>query len=287
MNSVKIWTLASRPKTLIASISPVLMGTSCAMTSGSFDPLLFFFTLLTALGIQIGTNLANDYFDAIKGADTEGRKGPLRVTQSKLVTPLVMKRAILITFSLTALFGLYLVWQGGPLFAFLLALSIALGILYTGGPYPLAYMGLGDLFVLLFYGPAALIGTFALQTHSLSLEVALLSLAPAAFSIALLNVNNLRDIEEDRKADKKTMVVRLGPAWGISLYCGGLTFASLLPLSFIGSHPFASLAVTALIPATLLMRTLFQPEPHYNLLLAKTAQLFLVYTLLLCIGWMI
>ena len=151
MNRVQIWVHATRPKTLVVSISPVMIGTALAISEGKFDPLLFLFTLLTALTIQIGTNLANDYFDYLKGADTNERKGFIRVVQAGLVTPEKMKKVMIATFFIAFLSGCYLIWNGGFSFAILLSLSIALGVLYTGGPFPLAYLGLGEFFSLLIF----------------------------------------------------------------------------------------------------------------------------------------
>ena len=138
MHTAKIWLEATRPKTLIAVVSPVLIANAMAMKIGFFDLRLFLFTLVTGLGIQIGTNLANDYFDCIKGADTINRKGPIRITAAKLASPARVKYAFISVFALTALAGTYLTFVGGPVLALLLTLAIILGIMYTGGPYPLA-----------------------------------------------------------------------------------------------------------------------------------------------------
>src|ERR1700722_3447573 len=153
MHRVQVWVYAFRPKTFVISISPVIIGASLAIGQGIFHPLLFLLTLLTALAIQIGTNLANDYFDFIKGADTHERKGFMRVTQAGLVAPNKMKKVMIATFCIASVCGIYLIWQGGMPFAVLLVLSIALGILYSGGPSPLSYLGLGEVFAFVFFGP--------------------------------------------------------------------------------------------------------------------------------------
>ena len=147
MNRVAIWVAACRPKTLIASMSPVLIGTTLALSQGYFNLRMFLFTLATGIGIQVATNFANDYFDFIKGADTEKRKGPTRVVQAGLVSLRQMKIGLLITLLLTFLSGYYLIWHGGLFISILLSVSLLLAVIYTGGPFPLAYLGLGELFV--------------------------------------------------------------------------------------------------------------------------------------------
>src|ERR1700722_13267145 len=218
MASIAVWVQAARPRTLILSASPVIIGTLLALSAGPIKLSLFLFTLFTAVAIQIGTNLANDYFDFIKGSDTSARKGPTRVTQAGLVAPDAVKRAFIIVFSVAALLGLFLIWEGGILFALLLAVSILLGIIYTAGPFSLAYLGIGDFFVLLFFGPIATCATYLLQTHQFSYDALYAGIAPGMLSWAVLMVNNLRDIEEDRLAGKKTLCVRGGRSLGRALY---------------------------------------------------------------------
>jgi 1,4-dihydroxy-2-naphthoate octaprenyltransferase len=284
MTKLRIWLLAIRPKTLSASIAPVLIGGLFADTLNLF---LFSLTLITAMAIQVGTNLANDYFDCLKGADTSERKGPVRVTQAGLVSPEMMRNAIVLTFALAAGTGLFLAYEGGIVITGLLLLSITLGILYTAGPFPLAYIGLGDLFVLLFFGPIATAGTCYLQTHQFSYQAALAGMGLGMLSCAILTVNNLRDIEEDRKAHKKTLCVRYGALFGKMEYLFMLIGAAAIPLFFMNQHPLTLLASLILIPAFPLIRTVFtdgRPEV-INLLLPKTSILLILYTLLFCIGW--
>lgn len=289
MNRIQVWTHASRPKTLVAGISPALIGVTLAISQGSFDGLIFLFTLLTGMCIQIGTNFANDYFDFIKGADTSERKGFMRVTQAGLVTMETMKRAIFAMFTIAFLCGCYLIWQGGIAIALMLAIYILLSVLYTAGPYPLAYLGLGDLFVLFLYGPAAVLITYYLQTGALSQEVFLAGLSPGALSMAILIVNNVRDIDEDAKAGKKTLVVRFGKTFGQCQFLFSI-FLSLVPIPFFyKSHPFSLLAVLILLPAIPLIRTMlsYRDPRQLNQLLGKTGQLLWLFTLLFCIGWML
>ncbi len=289
MHALRIWTLATRPKTLILSVSPVLIGTTLAVTEQRFQFALFLFTLLTALGIQITANLANDYFDFLKGADTSTRKGPLRVMQAGLVSIDAMKAAMALVALGTAACGCYLIWVGGWCIATLLLLSLLLAFLYTAGPYPIAYLGLGELFVLPFFGPIATGATYYLQTGSFSGTAFVLGLSPGALSTAVLIINNMRDVEEDRVADKKTLPVRFGKTFGMYEYAACLALCLLTPLFFVFSHPFAALYLFTFFPALKTYRLLCDNrDPHeLNALFGKTGQLLLLFTLLFCIGWML
>lgn len=289
MNRVQVWVHATRPKTLVIGISPVLIGATLAISQGQFDPLLLLFTLITAICIQIGANLANDYYDFVKGADTQERKGFMRVTQAGLVSPAKMKMAIITVFSLAFFTGCILIWEGGPPIAFLLAVSIALGILYTGGPYPLAYLGLGELFAFLFFGPIAVLGTHYLQTGAFTFTAIIAGLSPGAFAMAFLIINNVRDVEEDRLANKKTLAVRLGKTFGKSFFIFSLFLALVPILFFYSDHPFILLSLLILLPAIPLMRHMagHQDPRSLNQLFAKTGQLQWLFTLLFCIGWML
>lgn len=273
---ITIWLQAARPKTLIATLSPVTLGSVCALKTGVFHPLTFLFTLLTALGIQIGTNLANDYFDCVKGADTAARKGPVRVTQAGLVKPGAMKLAIFLCFALTAVLSSYLIFLGGWPIALLSSISILLGFAYTAGPFPLAYLGLGELFVLFFFGPIATAGTYFLQTQTLTLQAILTGIGPGLLATAILTVNNLRDSEEDKIAGKKTLVVRFGKKFGKWEYVSAVILAALLPCIWGSYYPLFLLA-----PALPLLRAVFTAEGQtWNALLGKTAQLLWIYTVL-------
>lgn len=281
-----IWFYAIRPKTLPAALCPVFIGTTLALTAGCFHLMTFCLTLITALGIQISCNLLNDYQDFLKGADTAEREGPIRVTAAGLVSISTMKKASLCTLIFTALAGSYLVFQGGWVIALLLAISLLLAFCYTAGPLPLAYLGLGDLFVLIFFGPIAVIGTYFLQTGHFSLNALMAGWGPGAFSTAILIANNLRDEKEDSKHLKKTLVVRFGSRFGKWEYVAALCIALLLPLYFFSSHPFSLLASLTFLPSLLAIHTLFTAEKLASLL-PKTARLLLLYSLLFCIGWML
>lgn len=197
---MKLWIEATRPKTLIASISPVLIGTVIAKDLRAWDLTIFLATIIFALCIQIGTNFANDYIDFLKGADTNKRKGPRRLVQSGLVSVKKMRLVTLSIFLVAGIIGLYLMKIGGWQIGALAFAAILFGYLYTGGPFPLGYLGLGDLFVLIFFGPVAVAGTTYLQTGTLSSLAIIAGCAPGLFSTAMLALNNIRDIEEDRIA---------------------------------------------------------------------------------------
>lgn len=278
--SWKIWVLAARPKTLSAIVAPILIGSALAYKTGSFSPLLFLFTLLAGLCLQIGTNFANDLFDFLKGADTKERIGPTRVTEAGLVSPNGMKWATFIAFGSCALCSLVLLSSGGLWVALLALVSIALGLLYTAGPYPLAYLGLGELFVLLFFGPVATGATFLLQTGRTSLSSLLLGVAIGGLSCGLILINNLRDEAEDRKAKKNTIIVRFGPLLGKRLYLFFHLFA--LTLGMVISPYFLVLAPFSFLLVRSLLRT--NESRGYLPLLPKTALFQMAYTALTLLG---
>jgi 1,4-dihydroxy-2-naphthoate octaprenyltransferase len=279
---------AIRPKTLIASISPILIGTALSFDFGSFHGKIFIATLLTGFCIQILTNLANDYFDFKKGADTTQRIGPVRVMQAGLVSKRQMQWWLVGMTCLGALFGVPLVLVGGASICSLLLLALLLAYLYTAGPFPLAYLGLGDLFVMLFFGPVAVAATFYLQTHTLSMTSCLIGFAPGALSTVILTCNNLRDIQEDKAANKQTLIVRFGPLFGNIQILLCLMLSLIVPLFFLATHPTIKLMPPILaLPYLLFIKKLTSiKNPHeYNDLLAKSAQLLMLYTILFCLCW--
>lgn len=210
-SSARAWLLASRPATLPAAAVPVIVGAAAAVSeSAVFRPLVFAATLLAALLIQIGTNFANDYFDFRSGADHEGRLGPMRVTQSGLLDPPVVRRGIVVAFGAAAALGLYLAWVGGWTIVLIGLFSILCGLAYTGGPWPFGYHGLGDVFVFLFFGAVAVTGTAFLQSGQWSGFALLVSMPIGLLVTNILVVNNLRDIDTDRAARKNTLAVMLG-----------------------------------------------------------------------------
>jgi 1,4-dihydroxy-2-naphthoate octaprenyltransferase len=205
-----LWLLAARPKTLPASIAPILVGTAVAIHEGGFHLLTAILALLTALLLQIAANFANDALDFKRGADTAERTGPTRIVSSGYVSPEAVLRATGLMLGLATLSGLYLVWRGGWPFLALGVFALTCAVAYTGGPWPLAYLGLGEVFVFIFFGPIAVTGTAYLQT----MELTPLSLAAAipsgAIAVCILIVNNVRDLEQDRRANKRTVAVRIG-----------------------------------------------------------------------------
>lgn len=231
------WVLAARPKTLLAGICPVVMGCVLAIHAGVFDPLSALCALFGAMAIQIGTNFANDYFDFKKGADTAERVGPKRMTQAGLISPQAMKKAFILAFAFSVLVGAYLMFRGGfPIIAIGI-LSIICGILYTGGPYPLGYHGFGELFAFVFFGPVAVAGTYYVQALSITPVVILFGVPSGLFSVMLILVNNIRDVIQDEKAGKRTIIVRWGTDFGKGLYIVSLAVAALLPLVVYPWHP--------------------------------------------------
>jgi len=291
-SKIEIWTAAARPKTLGAAVAPVLMGTAMAWEAGGFHAPAALCALLGALLIQIGTNFSNDYADFLKGADTGARKGPLRVTQAGLVAPATMKRATVLVFALAFVVGGYLIWRGGWPILVIGVLSILSGVLYTVGRYSLAYLGLADLFVLVFFGPVAVGGTYYVQALEINAVVLLVGLAPGLLATAILLVNNIRDVEEDRQAGKKTLVVRLGKPFGIGLYGFCVVVAVLIPLWLFlvtGQHAWAiAVMLVVLFALPIFHDLLTEPDPMaLNPLLGATGRLLLIYSVLFSVGWII
>jgi 1,4-dihydroxy-2-naphthoate polyprenyltransferase len=204
------WLLASRPKTLLAAVVPVMVGSALAISMKKFFLPYSIVALLCSVLIQIGTNFTNDLYDFLKGSDTVKRKGPRRVLASGLITVNQMKLAIVLVFGLTFLLGLYLVYSVNLLILWVGIFSIIAGIIYTAGPFPLAYNGLGDVFVFIFFGIIGTMGTFYLHTQEISILSLVVSIPVGALITNILVVNNFRDIEEDREANKMTLAVILG-----------------------------------------------------------------------------
>ena len=282
------WLLAARVPTLPAAVVPVLVGTAAAWSEGHFRPLPFVAALVAALLIQIGTNLANDYFDFRKGADTAERLGPVRITQSGLVPPATVRTATALTFGLAVLVGIYLTVVGGVPILVIGVLSIAAGVLYTGGPWPLAYHGLGDLTVFLFFGLVAVVGTIYLHAGSAGSLAVVYALPVAALVTAILVVNNLRDIGTDRVAGKRTLAVHLGPRGTRIEYLLLLSAAYLVPLASwlsVGSPRGFWLPWLTLPLAIHLVRVVFSQEGRpLNAALAGTGRLHLVFGILWAVG---
>ncbi len=290
MSSFKIWILASRPKTLGAAVAPVFIGTSLALFNGSVDYFAAAAALFGAVMIQIGTNFSNDYFDYQKGTDTEERNGPVRATQAGLVKPSAMKRAFIFAYGLAAVSGIYLVYLGGVPILVLGIVSIICGILYTGGPYPLGYHGLGDIFVFIFFGLAAVCGTYYVQAHDLDMVVVAASIAPGLYSTGILAVNNLRDTETDSRTGKRTLAVIFGKQFVRIEYLLSVLLPGVIPVILYlntGKHPFAVISSVALLPSIPLIKTVFHKSTgeELNGVLASTGKVLLLYSILFSIGW--
>ena len=287
----QIWLLAARPKTLPAAVAPVLIGVVMAYESGGFDLWAAAAALLGAILIQIGTNFANDYFDFKKGIDDGDRLGPMRVTQAGLVSPAAMKAATTIVFLLAILCGTYLVWRAGWPIVIIGSLAVLFGLMYTGGPFPLGYNGLGEIFVLVFFGPVAVAGTYYVQTLTFSEPAVLAGLAPGLMSVALLSVNNLRDIDGDRRAGKRTLAARFGRRFARIEYALAVILAAAIPVFMCfryHDHHWAMLTVL-MIPLAVptIAKVYFSSGRDLNPVLAATGQLLLTYSLLFAIGWLI
>jgi 1,4-dihydroxy-2-naphthoate octaprenyltransferase len=232
MSSLKIWLEATRPKTLPAAVAPVLLGTAVAVADAGFDWRPAAICLAFALLVQIGTNFANDYLDGIKGTDTEARLGPRRAVAAGLIAPATMKRATILVLAVGFCVGLGLIPFGGWWLLVVGVASVACAWLYTGGPYPLAYNGLGDVFVVLFFGFIAVGCTYYVQTGTVTVDVLLLGLGGGLLVNNILVVNNYRDLEEDRAAGKRTLVVLLGRRWALVQYVVSTLLAGLVVLWF-------------------------------------------------------
>ena len=291
--SLKTWMLAARPKTLWAGAGPVFMGTAMAATDGAFHPGAALCALAGALLIQIGTNFANDYFDFVKGTDTAERVGPTRATQAGLVTPVQMRNATIFVFGLAFLSGLYLVYRGGTPILALGLVSILCGVLYTGGPYPLGYLGLGDLFVLVFFGPVAVGGTYYVQALHLPMLPLVAGLAPGLISCAILTANNLRDADGDVKTGKRTLAVRFGKGFARAEYLvsllGGVVAVPVALAVLAPGHAKCLAAVLAFAPGIKPLKTVLSggEGAALNTVLADTGKVLLLFSVLFSLGWLL
>ncbi len=288
---LRAWLLAARPQTLPAAVAPVVVGSAAAFAAGGFRWLPFLAALVGALLIQIGTNLANDYFDFRKGADTAERLGPVRVTQAGLLTPETVRTGMIVTFGAAALIGVYLIAVGGWPILVIGVLSIAAGVLYTGGPWPLGYHGLGDLFTFIFFGIVAVTATAYLHVGAVPLLAWAASIPVAMLVTAIIVVNNLRDIATDRAAGKRTLAVIIGARAARTEYAllviGAFLAPPLLWLSGL-TGPWVMLAWLSAPLAIAPMRTMLTGEGRtLNPALKGTARLHLAFGLLLALGMVV
>ena len=281
--------MASRPRTLPAAVAPVLAGTALASEAGEFKVLTFLAALLGAMFIQIGTNLSNDYSDARRGADTEDRLGPVRVTAGGLVPPRQVLIATYVAFGLAVLAGSYLIATAGWELLAIGVLSILAGVLYTGGPRPYGYEGLGEVFVFLFFGVVAVAGSYFAQTEDWAWEAFVLAVPVGLLASAILVVNNVRDLETDRRAGKRTLAVRLGRERTRAMYAAMLALAFLtapLPWLLGSLSPWLLLPWLGVPLALPLVRTVRgrTDGPSLNGALAGTGMLQLAFCVLLSAG---
>jgi 1,4-dihydroxy-2-naphthoate octaprenyltransferase len=297
------WVIAARPQTLPAAASPVVVGTGLAVHDGVFAALPALAALLGAGLIQIGTNFANDYYDAVKGADTEEREGFTRVTAGGLIDPETVKRAMYLTFAAAILLGTYLVYVGGVPILVIGLLSVASGIAYTGGPYPLGYYGLGELFVFVFFGLVAVAGTYYVQAAATLAEPLSIGIPPgtlppiavvaalpmAALSTDILVVNNVRDKEEDATTGKRTLAVRFGYGFARAEFVAMLLLTYAVPLWFLARAgftaavllPYLTLPYALGITRTVLKETTGEA---LNPTLERTGRLLAAYAVLFAAG---
>jgi 1,4-dihydroxy-2-naphthoate octaprenyltransferase len=291
---MRIWLMAARPRTLPAAIAPVLVGTAAAIEVAGELPRVgaFFAALIGSIFIQIGTNLANDYSDAKRGADTVDRLGPVRVTAAGLVAPRSVLTATWVAFGVAVACGIYLATVAGPVILAVGVASILAGVLYTGGPRPYGYAGLGELFVFLFFGLVAVNGSYYVQLEELDWLPFGLSVSIGCLATAILVVNNIRDIDTDRRAGKRTVAVRLGLEATRQFYRALILVAYLaLPITLLATDGPAWAALGALsaplaIPAARPVLTRVD-GPSLNKALAKTGALLAVFSLTVSAGLLI
>lgn len=286
--SISAWVLAARPATLSAAFVPVAVGTAVAFAVDGFSLLPALAALFGASFIQIGTNFANDVFDYEKGADTEDRLGPTRAAQAGLLTPRAIRAGMVLTFALATFAGLYLTWVAGPTIVAIGVASILSGIAYTGGPYPLGYNGLGDIFVMVFFGFVAVCGTVFVQVGAVPELAWWASVPVGALATAILVVNNVRDRETDVRVGKRTLAVRFGRRAGIGEYIALLLAAYAVPLALVvlgQSQPWVLLPwVTAPLAIKLVGRLVLDEGAALNSTLVGSAKLLLVFGVLFALG---
>jgi 1,4-dihydroxy-2-naphthoate octaprenyltransferase len=287
-NKLNSWILASRPKTLLAAVVPVMVGSALAISMKKFFLPYSLVALFCSILIQIGTNFTNDLYDYLKGSDTIKRKGPRRVLASGLISVNEMRIAIILVFGLTFLFGLYLVYSVGLLIFWIGIISIFAGIIYTAGPFPLAYNGLGDVFVFIFFGIVGTMGTFYLHTQEISLLSLVVSIPVGALITNILVVNNYRDIDEDREANKNTLAVLMGrifTRWQFILLIT-LSYLTTILLHFHFNYSYWILLPLSTIPIAIILIKMFYTYKgeEFNKTLELSAKFAGLFGLLLAVG---
>lgn len=289
MSRLKSWVMAARPKTLTAACGPVILGTALAYREHQVvSILIFILTLLAALSMQVGTNFVNDYFDAIRGTDSNDRLGPTRVTQAGLIRPEQVKRGFILCFLFSILVSIYLMYIGGPTIIVMGILCIITAYCYTGGPFPLSHYALGEVFALIFFGPVAVWGTYYLQFQQFSLDIIVIGLGPGLISAAIMSVNNLRDIKSDTRAKKITVATILGQK-----FARAFTLSLVLSSTFIPFFAVLTLGTSWAILATLACYPFYRTWKHIarepiderlNACLANTGKYLFLYSVVFSIG---
>lgn len=295
--SFKTWFEAFRPKTLWAGVGPVLIGTAMAYTDKAGHWILGLMALYCSLMFQVGSNLANDYFDHRQGSDKNRRLGPVRPIHTGRITPRQVRAAFILVFLSTLPIGLYFLWIAGWPLLLVGAASVLAAVLYTARPVAFGYHGWGEVFVLLFFGPVAVAGTYYVQTLRITPAVLAAGLAPGLLAAAILVVNNLRDRESDLAAGKRTLAVQAGETFSRWEYTALVVLGCLIPVFLVlagARHPYSLLATASLLPALPAigrMHALHRASPDYgkrmNQLLAQTSRLLLLYSVLFSLGWLL
>ncbi|MDY0222068.1 MAG: 1,4-dihydroxy-2-naphthoate polyprenyltransferase [Desulfobacterium sp.] len=285
------WWLAIRPKTLPASTCPVVVGAACAISDHRFSPLMFAAALAGALLIQISVNLANDYFDFLHKIDTPDRKGPKRVTQSGLIPPETVRNAFILTMLAALILGIVLIIKSGVVILYI-AIASFLGIIgYSAGPFPIASNGLGELFVFIFFGPVAVLGTYYLMAGYVTPAVFTASVPVGLIVTSIIVVNNLRDIETDARAGKKTLAVILGPWRTKVMFVYLILFSFLIPCLMFASGRWSwaiLLPLAVFLKSYPVFKTIFEQDGEIlNQTLADVAKLALMFSALFAIGLVI
>ena len=286
---MKNWMLAIRPKTLFASQAPVVLGLAVAyVEQQSLNLTVAILTALCALTLQIASNLANDYLDAIRGVDNDTRLGPTRVTSSGLISASAMKRALVTCLGLAFILGIYLMVVGGPFIMAIGLLSLYFAYGYTGGPFPLSYNGLGEIAAFLFFGVIAVVGTTYLQTKNVSQLALILGMGPGFISACILAVNNLRDIASDTDTNKRTLAVRFGEKFQRYLCISTILFSIVICVYVMVTYHFKWLFPVILLPFFFhktWLQILYHPiDSKLNNALARTAQYNILYCLFMAVG---
>lgn len=289
----KRWVYAVRPWTLPAAIAPVVLGTAMAFGDGAGRWTPAIAAMIVAVLIQTGTNFVNDIADFQRGADTDERTGPVRVIQAGLISKQLLIQTAVIVFALAILVGLWIVMkQQAWLLIPLGASCILAGVLYTAGPVPAAYLGLGDVMVIVFFGPVAVSGTYYLQALSVSWTSVFAGLGCGLICCGILVVNNYRDYDVDKRVDKKTLPVRFGRSFARWEYVGLMSAAVIMSLlvAIVAQRPgvlLSLIAVAASIPAVRLLFSMQSTPQDLNRALSYTGRILVLYALFFGIGWLI